>query len=42
MDVVFQIGDKITVLDRGRVIADGTTEEVRGDRTVRDVYLGSI
>jgi branched-chain amino acid transport system ATP-binding protein len=42
MDVVFQVGDKITVLDRGRVIADGTTEEVRGDRTVRDVYLGSI
>ena len=42
MDVVFQIGDQITVLDRGRVIADGTATQVRNNSQVRDVYLGSI
>jgi branched-chain amino acid transport system ATP-binding protein len=42
MDVVFQIGDRITVLDRGTAIADGTPDEIRSDRTVHDVYLGSI
>jgi len=42
MDVVFEIGDRITVLDRGRKIADGTAEEVRANPEVLDVYLGSI
>ena len=42
MDVVFQIGDQITVLDRGRVIADGTATQVRNNSQVRDVYLGSF
>jgi ABC-type branched-subunit amino acid transport system ATPase component len=42
MDVVFQIGDQITVLDRGRVIADGTATQVRNNGQVRDVYLGSF
>jgi branched-chain amino acid transport system ATP-binding protein len=42
MDVVFQLGDQITVLDRGRVIADDNAAEVRRNRQVRDVYLGSI
>lgn len=42
MDVVFQVGDRITVLDRGRAIADGTPEQIRADRNVLDVYLGSI
>jgi branched-chain amino acid transport system ATP-binding protein len=42
MDVVFQVGDVITVLDRGTVIADGPREVIRNNRTVHDVYLGSI
>ncbi len=42
MDVVFQLGDQITVLDRGRVIADDNAAEVRRNSQVRDVYLGSI
>ncbi|HWB48680.1 MAG TPA: ABC transporter ATP-binding protein [Stellaceae bacterium] len=40
MDVVFQISQKIAVLHQGRVIADGTPEEVRADPEVRRVYLG--
>ena len=41
MDVVFQHADRIVVLHRGRVIAQGRPAEVRGDPGVREVYLGS-
>ncbi len=40
MDVVFSIAQRITVLHQGRVIADGTPEEVRQHPEVRRVYLG--
>jgi branched-chain amino acid transport system ATP-binding protein len=41
MDVVFAHADRIIVLNRGRVIAAGSPSEVRADREVRAVYLGS-
>lgn len=41
MDAVFQHADRILVLDRGRLIADGTPEQVRADAHVRRIYLGS-
>jgi branched-chain amino acid transport system ATP-binding protein len=41
MDVVFSYADRIIVLDRGRVIAQGTPAAVRADRQVREIYLGS-
>jgi branched-chain amino acid transport system ATP-binding protein len=41
MDVVFGHADRILVLDRGRLIAGGTPEQVRADARVREVYLGS-
>ena len=40
MAVVFSISRRITVLHQGRVIADGTPEDVRRDAEVRRVYLG--
>ena len=40
MDVVFRLADRITVLHEGRVIADGSAADVRGDVRVHDVYLG--
>lgn len=41
MDVVFTHSDSVIVLDRGRLIAHGTAEDVRNDPNVRAVYLGS-
>lgn len=40
MDVVFRHADRILVLDRGRVLAEGPPESVRADPRVREVYLG--
>jgi branched-chain amino acid transport system ATP-binding protein len=40
MDVVFRHADRILVLDRGRLLADGVPSEVRADPEVRRIYLG--
>jgi len=40
MDVVFTAADRILVLNRGRLIAEGSPAEVRADAQVRAVYLG--
>jgi len=40
MDVVLSISDRITVLDRGSVIATGDPASVRDDGAVQDAYLG--
>lgn len=40
MGVIMDISDRVSVLDFGRCIADGTPAEVGGDQAVRDAYLG--
>jgi branched-chain amino acid transport system ATP-binding protein len=40
MDVVFGHADRIIVLDRGRVIAEGSPAEIRANAEVQAVYLG--
>ena len=40
MDVVFAHADRIIVLNRGELIADGNPRQVRENEKVRDVYLG--
>jgi branched-chain amino acid transport system ATP-binding protein len=41
MDAVFGHADRILVLNRGVLIAEGSPAEVRGNAEVRDVYLGA-
>ncbi|MDO9706859.1 ABC transporter ATP-binding protein [Paracraurococcus lichenis] len=40
MDVVFTHADRMLVLDRGTLIAEGAPAEVRANPRVREVYLG--
>jgi branched-chain amino acid transport system ATP-binding protein len=41
MDVAFALTDRVTVLHNGRVVADGSREEVRASPLVKEIYLGS-
>jgi branched-chain amino acid transport system ATP-binding protein len=41
MDVVFTHADRAIVVNRGKLIAEGTPNDVREDRQVQEVYLGS-
>jgi branched-chain amino acid transport system ATP-binding protein len=40
MGVVMDISDRVVVLDYGRLLADGTPDEVRANQEVIDAYLG--
>ena len=40
MDVALGVADRVTVMNRGQVMAEGTPEQVQADPKVRDVYFG--
>ena len=41
MDVVFTHADRIIVLNRGELVAEGSPAEVRADKKVQEIYLGT-
>jgi branched-chain amino acid transport system ATP-binding protein len=41
MDVVFAVADRMIVLARGKLIAEGSGDAVRESPKVREVYFGS-
>ena len=41
MDVVFAHADRIIVLARGKLIADGNAASIRADPAVQEVYFGT-
>jgi neutral amino acid transport system ATP-binding protein len=40
MELIMRLSHRVVVMAQGRVIADGTPEEVRGDEAVLEAYLG--
>ena len=40
LDVVFRLAEQVSVLAQGRLIAEGTTEQIRANELVREAYLG--
>lgn len=40
MEIVFGIADRITVLDNGSLLAEGTADEIAGNARVQAAYLG--
>ena len=41
MDVVFGVSDRILVLNRGEMVAQGNPQRIRADARVRELYLGT-
>jgi branched-chain amino acid transport system ATP-binding protein len=40
MDVVFRFAERITVMNAGQILREGTPDEIADDAEVREVYLG--
>jgi branched-chain amino acid transport system ATP-binding protein len=41
MDVALRVAEQVTMMHDGRVVAEGTPDEIRGNQLVHDLYLGS-
>jgi branched-chain amino acid transport system ATP-binding protein len=42
MRVIFNLADRITVLDQGDLLAEGTPQEIAGNEAVQAAYLGNV
>jgi branched-chain amino acid transport system permease protein len=42
MDALFELAERVTVLQEGRVLAEGTPDEIKGNATVQEAYLGGV
>ena len=42
MDALFELVERITVLQEGRVLVEGTPDEIKGNAKVQEAYLGGM
>jgi branched-chain amino acid transport system permease protein len=42
MDSLFELVEKVTVLQEGRVLVEGTPEEIKINPKVQEAYLGGV
>jgi branched-chain amino acid transport system permease protein len=42
MDSLFELTERVTVLQEGRVLVEGTPDEIKGDARVQEAYLGGV
>lgn len=42
MDAIFELADRITVLYEGRLLAEGSPDEIQRNQAVQDAYLGGM
>ncbi len=42
MDALFELVQRVTVLQEGRVLVEGTPEEIKGNAAVQEAYLGGV
>lgn len=42
MDAIFELAERITVLYEGRLLAEGTPDDIQRDQAVQDAYLGGM
>jgi branched-chain amino acid transport system permease protein len=42
MDSLFELVERVTVLQEGRVLIEGTPGEIKGNTVVQAAYLGGV
>jgi branched-chain amino acid transport system permease protein len=42
MDALFELAERVTVLQEGRVLVEGTPEEIKNNAMVQEAYLGGV
>jgi branched-chain amino acid transport system permease protein len=42
MDALFELAGRVTVLHQGRILAEGTPDEIKANASVQEAYLGGV
>jgi len=42
VDSLFELAERITVMHGGRVLVEGTPDEIKANATVQEAYLGGV
>ena len=42
MDAIFELAERITVMYEGRLLAEGSPDDIQRNQAVQDAYLGGL